>query len=566
MHIRHSWSMGGGHMHLSLVFFLFKVFMLMQQQQDALSVLQFKNGSVVKMCVTSYETIRKHSTSLAGTFDLMVCDEGHRLKSVGGNKTIDALLELNCPRRVLLTGTPVQNNLQEFFALLSFVAPELLGNPQTFKRVYSDPIAKSHDRAATKEEEEIGKARESELQRKVASFMKRRTQAVLARHLPPLSNIILFCKPTPVQGAAYKEALKGVLPQLNSASGLGDSTLAAITVLRKCCNHPQLLSGTSEDTDSANLVARAPKQADTEEVSRSTDKRMWVPPGMHLGQGDNVCKMCVLDGLLDAILAAGDCVVIVSTSTSALDCINKLLLQPKGLSVKRIDGSVGVDERQSSVDSFNMGHGQVFLLSTRAGGAGLNLIGANHLVLYDSDWNPAADLQAQGRIWRDGQKKPCSIWRLLTTGTLEEKIYMRQIVKGDLASATMGAAGAATGNGSKQFSREELRQLFTLSSPDTCETKTLLEAHAKGAEQLQKLRQLFTLGLPDTCEAKGLLEAYATGAEQASMQWLDVSAGLTQAGLPAHVQQALASALHTSMVSAASIHRPAQTADVDGSA
>jgi len=452
---------------------------------------------------------------------------------VGGNKTIDALLELNCPRRVLLTGTPVQNNLQEFFALLSFVAPDLLGNSQTFKRVYSDPIAKSHDRTATKEEEEIGKARESELKRKVASFMLRRTQAVLACHLPPLSNFILFCKPTLIQEAAYKEALKNVLPQLNTTSGMGDSTLAAITVLRKCCNHPQLLSDTSEDTDVS--ISGPPKQAAAEEMPRSTNKRVWLPAGMHLGQGDKEAsgKMRVLDGLLDAIIASRDRAVIVSTSTSALDCIQKLLLQPKGLSVKRIDGSVGVDERQSSVDAFNRGHGQVFLLSTRAGGAGLNLIGANHLVLYDSDWNPAADLQAQGRIWRDGQKKPCSIWRLLTTGTLEENIYMRQVMKGDLAIATMGAAGATAGTVSKQFSRDELRQLFTLTSPDTCETKDLLETHA-------------------------------TDTKEASMQWLDVSASRTQACLPAHAQQALTSALRTSMVSAASIHRPAETASKGG--
>ncbi|KAL6765798.1 SNF2 family N-terminal domain-containing protein [Haematococcus lacustris] len=474
-----------------------QVFMLVAPGDTKDAVMQFKHGSVTKLCITSYETLRKHAADLEGTFDLLVCDEGHRLKAIGGNKTIDALMQLRCPRRVLLTGTPIQNNLQEFYALLSFVAPDLLGTAAAFKCVYATPIARAQERDATQDDKELGASRAAELNRKVAEVVLRRTQVILTKHLPPLTTFVLYCKPTDLQVTVYQHVLRKVLSLMASSSGMADETLGALTALKKLCNHPGLLAGdeagsATQDKQggpaaprskaAANAAAKAAvRQAQTGDGAGIA--KSWVPSGLDLAKQDPTAagKLVVLGSLLEAIAAAGERVVVVSTSTSALDLIDNLLATPRGLRTVRIDGNTGVGERQAIVDSFNnLGIGQVFFLSTRAGGAGLNLIGANHLVLYDSDWNPAADLQAMARIYRDGQKRPCSVWRLLTTGTLEEKIFQRQIMKGDLASATIASGdGPAAG---RHFTQEELRRLFTLSLNTECETRDLLAGHG-GASQ-----------------------------------------------------------------------------------
>ncbi|GLI69785.1 hypothetical protein VaNZ11_014483, partial [Volvox africanus] len=124
---------------------------LQQSAAAKQQILEFRQGCHQRMMITSYETLRKHTEGLKGAFDLLVCDEGHRLKSVGGNKTIDALLSLDCPRRILLTGTPVQNDLKEFYALLSFVVPDVLGTPAVFNRVYGIPITRAQEATATAE-------------------------------------------------------------------------------------------------------------------------------------------------------------------------------------------------------------------------------------------------------------------------------------------------------------------------------------------------------------------------------------------------------------------------------
>ncbi|KAG2448210.1 hypothetical protein HYH02_006795 [Chlamydomonas schloesseri] len=440
---------------------------LQQSPTAKQQILEFRHGVHQKMMITSYETLRKHAKDLAGVFDLLVCDEGHRLKSVGGNKTIDALLSLGCQRRVLLTGTPVQNDLQEFYALLSFVAPDALGSAAVFNRVYGIPITRSQEGTATAEDKELGAARSSELKAKVSAFILRRTQALLAKHLPPLASLTLFCRPTEQQVSLYKAVLrsKAVTSLLGGSGGGGeDNTLAVITALRKVANHPDLLlnPGGGEEGEGGPRASSCLPDFSADFAAT--------------GSAESAGKMCVLSELLRGIAAVGERCVVVSTSTAALDLVARLVCKPLGLSTVRIDGATSVDGRQIIVDNFNkLNMGQVFLLSTRAGGAGLNLVGANHLVLYDSDWNPAMDQQAMARIWRDGQTKPCTVYRFLSTGTIEEKVYQRQLMKADLACATMvgGGGGGKSGGGGK-FTREELRALFSLNTATASDTRDLL--------------------------------------------------------------------------------------------
>ncbi|KAL0049394.1 hypothetical protein WJX82_001168 [Trebouxia sp. C0006] len=473
-------------------------------------VTDFKHGKQWPIVIVSYETLRKFADSLAGFCDVLICDEGHRLKAAQGSKTITSLLALNCQRRILLTGTPVQNNLDEFFAMISFVVPDLLGSLPTFKRVFAEPISKSRDRSALPEEQQLGQERSKELSRRVDSFVLRRTNEINARYLPPLTNYVVFCRPSHLQVEVYKHVLrsKSVAALISGrASEPSDGVLSIITSLRKLCNHPDLLHCSSDAAEAGSLESVYPS-----DYARSS--------AQHSG------KMRCLEVLLSNILSQEDPdkVVIVSNSTAALDIIQTVCDQQRYTTV-RIDGATDVNKRQDIVNSFNLyGSAQICLLSTRAGGAGLNLVGANRLVLFDSDWNPAVDLQAMARVWRDGQRKPCLVYRLLTTGTIDEKIYQRQLMKGQIADMMEGQGGAKVkkaGAGSR-FSVEELKELFKLRLDTPSDTHDLL---CKGSTAT------------DSSLAKGL-----SGINEG--EWEDASASLDDHALQAAVADGVVTFVH----------------------
>eukprot|EP00891_Asterochloris_glomerata_P002075 jgi/Astpho2/2075/e_gw1.00038.344.1_t len=371
--------------------------------------------------VISYETVRKFAEALSGTCELLVCDEGHRLKAAQGSKTITALLALQCPRRVLLTGTPIQNNLSEFHAMLNFVVPNLLGSLATFNCIFADPITRSQERGASSEQQRLGEERSKELNARVASCMLRRTAEVNHRYLPALTTYTVFCRPTALQVREVASLYSG--HGVNSAGAL-----SVINSLKKVCNMPDLLySGrngghVSADACSCRFTAVS--------CSRRFDASYFTCLLSDAG------KLACLDALLCSILGSTDRVVVVSNSTATLDII-QAHCRDNGWESCRLDGSTDANKRQDIVNNFNnIDLMKVCLLSTRAGGAGLNLVGANRLVLFDSDWNPAHDLQAMARIWRDGQQKACTIYRLLTTGTIDEKIFQRQLQKVRFSSSS----------------------------------------------------------------------------------------------------------------------------------
>lgn len=164
-------------------------------------------------------------------------------------------------------------------------------------------------------------------------------------------------------------------------------------------------------------------------------------------------------------------VVVVSNYTQTLDIIQSLC-EKSHYQFLRLDGQTATSKRQSLVERFNRKGSQdfVFLLSSKAGGVGLNLTGASILILFDIDWNPANDIQAMARVWRDGQKSQVKIYRLLTTGTIEEKIYQRQITKQGLS----GTVADASASSKVEFSREDLKDLFTLHTKTSCLTHEML--------------------------------------------------------------------------------------------
>lgn len=435
--------------------------------------LRMFDGKVYNIMIIGYERLRMVADELADShdIDIVICDEGHRLKTEK-NKSAKAIQALNTPRRIILSGTPIQNDLSEFFSMVNFVNDGCLGSAKAFAKDFENPIMRSRQPHATHEAIERGEEAAEELARTTAPFILRRTADVLSDILPTKTEYVLFCKPTAEQADVYRNVVGS--PMFRSAMGsMGgtESALQLITILKKLCNSPALLKSdtTSDQTISSSL--KTLNEALAPSVSRHY-------------RNDLSAKIRLLDVLLQQIRQTTDeKVVLVSNYTSTLNLMANLL-DNSGLKYLRLDGTVVSSKRQGLVDQFNRSppsNSFAFLLSAKAGGVGINLIGASRLVLFDVDWNPATDDQAIARVHRQGQMRPTHIYRFLLKGCIEERIWQRQVVKRGLADSIMegrsngdeGSKGSK-GKGGAAFSQEELRDLFRYDGSEGLRTHDLI--------------------------------------------------------------------------------------------
>uniref|UniRef100_A0A667X858 RAD54 homolog B n=1 Tax=Myripristis murdjan TaxID=586833 RepID=A0A667X858_9TELE len=413
---------------------------------------QFVASPLHNVLVISYEMLLRSLEQVE--FGLIICDEGHRLKN-SSIKTSSALSGLSCTRRIILTGTPVQNDLQEFYAIIEFVNPGILGSSAAYRRVFEEPILRSRQPSSTEEEKELGEERAAELSRLTSLFILRRTQEIINRYLPPRLDWTLFCAPSPLQLELYQHLLSHrVFRACLQGSTQTQTHLACITALKKLCNHPGLLHSTiKEKTDSGSV------ESSIYEGLVDLYPESYASGGLSTADSG---KLLVLSDLLTAIRhqSPSDRVVVVSNYTQTLDLLQDMCVHV-GYTFCRLDGHTPTSQRQRLVDNFNSPYSKnfLFLLSSKAGGVGLNLVGASHLVLYDIDWNPANDIQAMARVWRDGQRKTVHIYRLLTAGTIEERIFQRQVSKQGLSGTVVDLGKGADHT---SFSTSELRDLFSL--------------------------------------------------------------------------------------------------------
>eukprot|EP01135_Chromosphaera_perkinsii_P004147 Nk52_evm54s270 gene=Nk52_evmTU54s270 len=429
----------------------------------------FKHASIFPVMIISYEMFRKYLADIKKmNVDLIICDEAHRVKN-SGVKITQALMSMACKRRVLVTGTPIQNDLGEFFALCDFCNPGALGSYSSFKKVFEEPIIFSKQPNCSEEDKNIGKCRSEELSNLTQSFILRRTQEVNYKYLPPKTETVVFCQLTPFQKKLYESLLSSPVLRACFDSGTrGSSHLTCITALKKVCNTPDLIyeesmnANSSEDSTPSLFSSCREVFLKEEMFEKGAIDKYWSG------------KFEVLARILENNEQNADSnekVVIVSHFTQTLDCIEKFCTS-KNLSFLRLDGSTPLQKRQQLVDTFNSKHSlySVFLLSSKAGGVGLNLVGASILILYDIDWNPANDQQSMARVWRDGQTRHVQIYRLLSTGTIEEKIYQRQITKQALKDVV--ADGICD---ESKFSKDELRRIFSLKEATNSDTHDLLK-------------------------------------------------------------------------------------------
>jgi DNA repair and recombination protein RAD54B len=433
-------------------------------------ITNFTMGKAYNVMIIGYEMLRTVQEELKKGVgvDIVIADEGHRLKTAN-NKAMLAIQSLNTERRVILSGTPLQNDLGEFFTAIDFVNPGLLGQRSAFKRAFEAPIIRSRQPDASESELEKGEARWKELVSLTSKFMIRRTAEVLSKYLPPKTEHIVFCRPTKAQAEAYRAILSSSIFAV--ALGNTDMALQLIMVLKKICNSPSLLKSSKKDDENPSEMLQA--------------LLPLIPPNV-LNSHASSTKLRLLDSLIHRIYTTTEeKIVIVSNYTTTLDMIERLLVS-LSYTYTRLDGSTPANKRQALVEKFNKTPKTTsfaFLLSAKSGGVGLNLIGASRIVLFDIDWNPATDLQAMARIHRDGQKLPVKIYRFLVQGGIDEKIYQRQVMKMGLANAVVDNKASAS-----SFSKEELRDLFRLDEREGCQTHDLLgcTCNCRGATEVNR--------------------------------------------------------------------------------
>ncbi|KAG6039661.1 hypothetical protein E4U41_002329 [Claviceps citrina] len=354
------------------------------------------NGHVL---VTTYTGLLTYADELLQVeWDYAVLDEGHKIRNPNAEITVTCK-ELNTPNRVILSGTPVQNNLTELWSLFDFIYPMRLGTLVTFRAQFEIPIRQGGYANASNLQVMTAEKCAEALKETISEYLLQRLKVDVAADLPEKSEQVLFCKLTDGQRKAYETFLGS--DEVSAILNKRRQSLHGIDILRKICNHPDLL-----------------------------DKSLGSKPGYNFGNPKLSAKLQLTKDLLQKVMIPnGHKTLLFSQGKLMLNIIEKCM-RDCNIAYVRMDGETPVQHRQPMIDKFNTDPSiHVFLMTTRTGGLGTNLTGADRIIIFDPDWNPSTDLQARERAWRLGQNKPVKIYRLMTEGTIEEKIYHRQIFK-----------------------------------------------------------------------------------------------------------------------------------------
>lgn len=344
------------------------------------------------VCITSYEMILREKSHLKKfAWEYIIVDEAHRIKNE--DSSLAQIIRLfNSRNRLLITGTPLQNNLHELWALLNFLLPDVFGDADAFDNWFSNQNADSDTVV-------------QQLHKVLRPFLLRRVKADVEKSLLPKKEMNLYVGMSDMQVNWYRKILEKDIDAVNNAAGKKESKTRLLNIvmqLRKCCNHPYLFDGAEPGPP------------------YTTDE--------HLVQ--NAAKMVMLDKLLVRLRAQGSRVLIFSQMSRVLDILEDYSVM-RGYPYCRIDGSTAHEDRIAAIDDYNKEGSEkyLFLLTTRAGGLGINLTSADIVILFDSDWNPQADLQAMDRAHRIGQTKQVVVYRFVTDNAIEEKVLERAAQK-----------------------------------------------------------------------------------------------------------------------------------------
>lgn len=467
--------------------------------------------------------------------ELIVCDEGHLLKNekTSLSKAVNRITTL---RRIVLTGTPIQNNMKEYYCMVQFVKPKLLGTYNEYMNRFVNPITNGQYTDSTPYDIQLMRKRAHVLHKLLDGCVQRRDYAVLAPFLPPKLEFVVSIKLTPLQVTLYKYYMETQARRQSDETKRASVLFADFQNLQRIWTHPRVLrynsdryeymqqkkrdlesdeeslgsmkdflddedseaettpdeseseSEASDDSDDSRKKGKSKKnkkdgdKADSkaatatsrrtrnnpdagdddddvqeieQKIENPTEWWMSMCPEEELNNLEHSGKLQVLFEILKECEAIGDKLLVFSQSLYSLDVIEHFLglidentqrdddekdseldkyqgSWSLGLDYFRLDGSTTIENRNSACKVFNDAknpRARLFLISTRAGGLGINLVAANRVVIFDVSWNPSHDIQSIFRVYRFGQTKPCYIYRFLAMGTMEEKIYERQVTK-----------------------------------------------------------------------------------------------------------------------------------------
>ncbi|XP_024523098.1 TATA-binding protein-associated factor BTAF1 [Selaginella moellendorffii] len=493
---------------------LLKPLQYVGQPQDRLYLRnQFSAHSII---ITSYDVLRKDIEHLSQIqWNFCILDEGHIIKS-GKSKITLAVKRIQAEHRLILSGTPIQNNVLELWSLFDFLMPGFLGTERQFHGSYGKPLQAARDPKCSAKEAEAGVLAMEALHKQVMPFLLRRTKDEVLADLPPKIIQDRYCDLSPLQlklyeKFAFSQAKKNVATMVEAYGGNADDrgntsapthVFQALQYLRKVCSHPV-------------LVLDGPLSENVNEENGSMD----------IHDIQNSPKLLALRDILEEC-GIGQCngdnstaggqhrVLIFAQLKGFLDIIEKDLFQThmKSVTYMRLDGSVDVSKRFEIVKAFNSDPTiDVLLLTTHVGGLGLNLTAADTVVFMEHDWNPMRDLQAMDRSHRLGQRRVVNVHRLIMRGTLEEKVMNLQRFKLSIANTVINADNASISS----MDTGQLLDLFTFDGkkanvPGTSKDKEEEAAGSSGSKGGKGLKSMLS-SLEDLWDQSLYHEEYNLG-------------------------------------------------------
>ncbi|VVC28871.1 Helicase, C-terminal,Helicase superfamily 1/2, ATP-binding domain,P-loop containing nucleoside [Cinara cedri] len=439
------------------------------------NIHKVNNKDCYSIIVTTYETIRfdiKHLQSIDWKFIIM--DEGHKLKNVD-SQISQAMRLLKCPNKLILTGTPIQNNMTELWSLLNLLMPEMFNKLEDFNSWFkTDDFFSSNDKI-------VVLAKKDEILDIILKILKpfilRREKKETDLKLPPKKEIVVYAPITEKQKELYQATLNSQMEILNKKDKEIVDIINATTPKRSCVqrivkytyNNAIKTKPVKQKVDNSNIAISLVMTKPYIQLKKIANHPYLVHMPLIPGQNkilvdENIVKASgkfqVLDAMLPKLKSRGHKVLLFSTMVQILDVIEEFLIL-RDYKYTRLDGTMQIEPRVNAIKMFNTDP-ECFLMmiSTRAGGLGLNLTSADTVIIFDSDWNPQCDLQAQDRCHRMGQKKPVVVYRLCTKNTCDEKILETGAAKRKLEKLIVG--NGVFNNDYKKMTTSDIGELLSL--------------------------------------------------------------------------------------------------------
>ena len=431
--------------------------------------------------VTSYDVCRNDIELIANRdYNYCVLDEGHVIKN-SSSKLTKSVKQVKAEHRLILSGTPIQNNVLELWSLFDFLMPGFLGTEKLFQEKFARPIAASRNSKNSSKEQEAGALALESLHRQVLPFMLRRLKEDVLSDLPPKIIQDYYCHLSELQKKLYKDFVNKQrtviledIQQAEAEQSKNNNIFQALQYMRKLCNHPALIMGPEHPRYLEVSKYLLEHHSDLNSIEHSPKLNSLRTLLLECGIGANEWDYSKASSKRGLLLSAEGVIsqhrsLIFCQLKDMLDIVENELLKKHMPSVTyiRLDGSTDPRERQSIVRKFNEDPSiDVLLLTTKVGGLGLNLTGADTVIFVEHDWNPMNDLQAMDRAHRLGQKKVVNVYRLVTKDTLEEKIMGLQKFKMNVASTIINQQNS----GLSSMDTNQLLDLFEVSENDNSST------------------------------------------------------------------------------------------------